>query len=173
MHALVTTVPLRSACLNPFVNNPKLHPAEGGFRKYHEPHAREWRAVVGPDSSGYSVLPHSCFTDRSNLAKVCARDDPATNQIMAIRIGYPKRMSVALMKSPESTSLPRSAAAPRQTDTAESASISPHCSSSPRHPPTEIVTPIPSEECLLNTILSTSPTVDAYRASNGLKEGLD
>jgi hypothetical protein len=35
MHALVTTVLLRSACLNPFVNNPKLHPAEREFPATH------------------------------------------------------------------------------------------------------------------------------------------
>jgi hypothetical protein len=93
MHALVTTVLLRSACSNPFVNNPKLHPAEREFRKSHEPRARERRAIVGPDSSWHSVLSHSCFTDRSNLAKVYARDDLATNQITAIRVGYRKRIA--------------------------------------------------------------------------------
>src|SRR6185312_12067514 len=93
MHALVTAVLLRSACLNPFVNNPKLHPAEREFRKSHKPCARKRRAVVRPDSSGHSVLPHSCFTDRSNLAKVYARDDLTTNQITAIRIGYRKRIA--------------------------------------------------------------------------------
>src|SRR5271170_5668869 len=93
MHALVTTVLLRSPCLNPFVNNAKLHPAEREFRKSHEPRARERRAVVGPDSSWHSVLPHSCFTDRSNLAKVYARNDLTTNQITAIRIGYRKRIA--------------------------------------------------------------------------------
>src|SRR5580700_9697905 len=93
MHALVTTVLLRSACLNPFVNNPKLHPAKREFRKSHEPRSRKRGAVVGPDSSGHSVLSHSCFTDRSNLAKVYPRDDLATNQITAIRIGYRKRIA--------------------------------------------------------------------------------
>ncbi len=33
MHPLVTTVLLRSACLNPFVNNPQLHPAERELRQ--------------------------------------------------------------------------------------------------------------------------------------------
>ena len=93
MHPLMATVLLRSACLNPFVNNPKLHPAERQFRKSHEPRARERRAVVGPDSSGHSVLPHSCFTDRSNLAKVYARDDLATNQITAMRVGDGERIA--------------------------------------------------------------------------------
>jgi len=35
----------------------------------------------------------SCFADRSNLAKVYTRDDLATNQITAIRIGYRKRIA--------------------------------------------------------------------------------
>ena len=93
MHALVTTVLLRSACLNPFVNNPKLHPAECEFRKPHKPSARERSAVVRSDSSGHSVLPHRCFTDRSNLAEVYARDDLATNQITTVRIGDGKRIA--------------------------------------------------------------------------------
>jgi len=93
MHALVAAVLLRSACLNPFVNNPQLHPTEREFRKSHEPRARKRRAIVGPDSSRHSVLPHSCFTDRSNLAKVDTRDDLATNQITDIRIGYRKRVA--------------------------------------------------------------------------------
>ena len=101
MHALVTTVLLWSACLNPFVNNPKLHPAEREFRKSHEPRARERRAVVGPDSSGHSVLPHSCFTDCSNLAKVDARHDLATNQITGIRIGNRKRIAKTIAAKPK------------------------------------------------------------------------
>ena len=99
MHALVTTVLLRSACLNAFMHDPKLHPAEREFRKSHEPRARKRRAIVGPDSSGHSVLPHSCFTDRSNLAKVYARDDLTTNQITAVRIGDRKRIAASTDKS--------------------------------------------------------------------------
>ena len=35
----------------------------------------------------------SCFADRSNLAKVYTRDDLATNQITAVRVGDPERIA--------------------------------------------------------------------------------
>ena len=93
MHPLMAAVLLRSACLNALMHDPELHPAERKLRKSHEPRARERRAVVGPDSSWHSVLSHSCFTDRSNLTKVYARDYLATNQITAMRVGDGERIA--------------------------------------------------------------------------------
>jgi len=87
MHPLVTTVLLRSACLNALVHDPKLHPSEREFRQSQEPCARKRCAIVGPYPCWHPILSHSCFADRSDLAEIYTRNNLATNQITAMRVG--------------------------------------------------------------------------------------
>ena len=60
--------------------------------------ARKWCAVVCPDPCWHPVLPHGCFADRSDLAEVHTRDDLATNQITAMRVGDGERIATLAVK---------------------------------------------------------------------------
>src|ERR1039457_1762409 len=66
VHSLMASVLLRPAWLNALMHDAHLHPTKRQLRQAKQAGAREWSAVVSPDSRWHSILAHSRFTDRSH-----------------------------------------------------------------------------------------------------------